>query len=170
MTALVSAGSSPATVKVICPTPSSEGVTIAELIGSLLQAASAAQAAAIAMIVFFIFRLMFNSWVVGCIVSIVSPVCPAYPDLHIGTDNEEEGGKCEGLTFVITGYVHLFKNRDEFNTYVERTGGKVTGSVTSKTNYLVNNDINSASSKNKKAKDLGIPIISEDEFVEQFGK
>lgn len=82
----------------------------------------------------------------------------------------EEGGKCEGLTFVITGDVHLFKNRDEFKTYVERTGGKVTGSVTSKTNYLVNNDINSASSKNKKAKDLGIPIISEDEFVEQFGK
>ena len=82
----------------------------------------------------------------------------------------EEGGKCEGLTFVITGDVHLFKNRDEFKTYVERTGGKVTGSVTSKTNYLVNNDVNSTSSKNKKAKDLGIPIISEDEFVEQFGK
>lgn len=82
----------------------------------------------------------------------------------------EEGGKCEGLTFVITGDVHLFKNRDAFKTYVERTGGKVTGSVTSKTNYLVNNDINSTSSKNKKAKDLGIPIISEDEFVEQFGK
>ena len=82
----------------------------------------------------------------------------------------EEGGKCEGLTFVITGDVHLFKNRDAFKTYVERTGGQVTGSVTSKTNYLVNNDINSTSSKNKKAKDLGIPIISEDEFVEQFGK
>lgn len=82
----------------------------------------------------------------------------------------EEGGKCEGLTFVITGDVHLFKNRDEFKTYVERTGGKVTGSVTSKTNYLVNNDVNSTSSKNKKAKDLGIPIISEDEFVERFGK
>lgn len=82
----------------------------------------------------------------------------------------EEGGKCEGLTFVITGDVHLFKNRDEFKTYVERTGGKVTGSVTSKTNFLVNNDVNSTSSKNKKAKDLGIPIISEDEFVERFGK
>lgn len=82
----------------------------------------------------------------------------------------EEGGKCEGLTFVITGDVHLFKNRDEFKTYVERTGGKVTGSVTSKTNYLVNNDVNSTSSKNKKAKDLGIPIISEDEFVERFGQ
>lgn len=82
----------------------------------------------------------------------------------------EEGGKCEGLTFVITGDVHLFKNRDEFKTYVERTGGKVTGSVTSKTNFLVNNDVNSTSSKNKKAKDLGIPIISEDEFVARFGK
>ena len=66
---------------------------LAELIGSLLQAASAAQAAAIAMIVFFIFKLMFNSWVVGCIVSIVSPVSEAYADLHIGADNEEEGGK-----------------------------------------------------------------------------
>lgn len=79
------------------------------------------------------------------------------------------GGKCAGLTFVITGDVHNFKNRDEFKAYVESENGKVTGSVTSKTNYLVNNDITSASSKNKKAKELGIPIISEDEFVRMFG-
>lgn len=78
------------------------------------------------------------------------------------------GGACEGLTFVITGDVHYFKNRDAFKVYVESAGGKVTGSVTSKTNYLVNNDVNSASSKNRKAKELGIPIISEDEFVEKF--
>lgn len=78
------------------------------------------------------------------------------------------GDKCQGLTFVITGDVHHYKNRDEFKAYVEAEGGKVTGSVTSKTNYLVNNDVNSTSSKNRKAKELGIPIISEDEFLEKF--
>ena len=76
----------------------------------------------------------------------------------------------EGLTFVITGDVHQFKNRDEFKAYVEAQGGKVAGSVSGKTNYLVNNDVESTSSKNKKAKDLGVPIISEDTFVEMFGK
>ena len=81
-----------------------------------------------------------------------------------------ENGTCNGLTFVITGDVHQFKNRDEFKTYVEAQGGKVAGSVSGKTNYLVNNDVESTSSKNKKAKDLGIPIISEDTFVEMFGK
>ena len=80
-----------------------------------------------------------------------------------------EGGKCEGLTFVITGDVHHYKNRDEFKAYVEAAGGKVTGSVTSKTNFLVNNDVRSTSSKNRKAQELGIPIISEEEFVERFG-
>lgn len=81
----------------------------------------------------------------------------------------DEDGKCRGLTFVITGDVHHYKNRDEFKAYVEASGGKVTGSVTSKTNYLVNNDVESTSSKNRKAKELGVPIISEDEFVERFG-
>lgn len=81
-----------------------------------------------------------------------------------------ENGTCNGLTFVITGDVHQFKNRDEFKSYVEAQGGKVAGSVSGKTNYLVNNDVESTSSKNKKAKDLGIPIISEDTFVEMFGK
>ena len=79
-------------------------------------------------------------------------------------------GSCAGVTFVITGDVHHFKNRDEFKAYVESMGGKVAGSVSKKTGYLVNNDVGSASSKNKKAKELGIPIISEDTFVEMFGK
>lgn len=81
-----------------------------------------------------------------------------------------EGGTCEGLTFVITGDVHQFKNRTEFKEYVESQNGSVTGSVSKKTDYLVNNDIESTSSKNQKAKSLGIPIISEDMFVERFGK
>ena len=79
------------------------------------------------------------------------------------------GGKCEGLTFVITGDVHHYKNRAEFKSYVESQNGAVTGSVSKKTNYLVNNDVDSVSSKNQKAKALGIPIISEDKFVELFG-
>ena len=79
-------------------------------------------------------------------------------------------GRCVGLTFVITGDVHDFKNRDEFKAYVEAQGGKVAGSVSGKTAYLVNNDVESTSSKNKKAKDLGVPIISEDTFVEMFGR
>ncbi len=81
-----------------------------------------------------------------------------------------ENGRCKGLTFVITGDVHQFKNRDEFKAYVEAQGGKVAGSVSGKTSYLVNNDVQSTSSKNKKAKDLNVPIISEDSFVEMFGK
>ena len=78
-------------------------------------------------------------------------------------------GKCAGITFVITGDVHHYKNRDEFKAYVESQGGKVAGSVSKKTGYLVNNDVESSSSKNKKAKDLGVPIISEDEFLNMFG-
>lgn len=80
-----------------------------------------------------------------------------------------ENGRCVGLTFVITGDVHHFKNRDAFKSYVEAEGGKVAGSVSGKTNYLVNNDVESTSSKNKKAKSLGVPIISEDAFIEMFG-
>lgn len=81
----------------------------------------------------------------------------------------ENNGTCAGATFVITGDVHIFKNRNEFKAYVESQGGKVTGSVSAKTNFLVNNDIESNSSKNKKAKDLGIEIITEDTFVQRFG-
>ena len=82
----------------------------------------------------------------------------------------EAAGNCAGLTFVITGDVHQFKNRDAFKAYVEANGGKVAGSVSKKTDFLVNNDAASASSKNKKAAELGIPVISEDEFVSRFGK
>lgn len=68
-------------------------------------------------------------------------------------------------TFVITGKVYNFKNRDELKSLIEQYGGKVTGSISSKTDYLINNDIESTSSKNKKAKELGIPIITEEEFL-----
>lgn len=77
-------------------------------------------------------------------------------------------GRCAGLVFVITGEVHHYKNRDAFKAYVESQGGKVTGSVSKKTSYLVNNDVESASSKNRKAKELGVPVISEDTFVTMF--
>lgn len=69
------------------------------------------------------------------------------------------------VNFVITGSVTHFANRNEIKALIESRGGKVTGSVTSKTNYLINNDVESTSSKNKKARDLGIPIISEDTFL-----
>ncbi len=74
-----------------------------------------------------------------------------------------------GLTFVITGSVNHFANRNAVKAEIEKRGGKVTGSVTSKTNYLINNDTQSSSSKNKKAKELGIPIISEEMFLEMLG-
>lgn len=77
-------------------------------------------------------------------------------------------GTLKGMTFVITGDVHHYKNRDEFKAYVESQGGKVTGSVSKKTTCLVNNDLESASSKNRKAKELGIPIISEEEFIARY--
>lgn len=82
---------------------------------------------------------------------------------------DTSNGKCAGITFVITGDVFHFKNRNEFKAYVEAEGGKVAGSVSKKTGYLVNNDVESASSKNKKAKELGVPIISEEEFLGMFG-
>ena len=82
----------------------------------------------------------------------------------------ENNGTCAGKTFVITGDVHNFKNRDEFKAYVEAQGGHVAGSVSGKTDYLVNNDINSTSSKNTKAKSLGVEIITEDTFIDMFGR
>lgn len=72
--------------------------------------------------------------------------------------------KIFGQTFVITGKLNLNKNRDALKAKIESLGGKVTGSVSSKTNYLINNDLTSTSAKNKKAKELGIPIISEEQF------
>ena len=82
----------------------------------------------------------------------------------------EDSQKFAGVNFVITGSVEHFANRAAVKEEIEKRGGKVTGSVTSKTNYLINNDVNSTSSKNKKARDLGIPIISEKEFIEMMGR
>ena len=76
----------------------------------------------------------------------------------------------EGMNFVITGSVEHFANRNEVKSVIEARGGKVTGSVTGKTNYLINNDTTSNSSKNKKAKELNIPIISEEEFLKMLGE
>ena len=73
-----------------------------------------------------------------------------------------------GMNFVITGSVEHFANRNEVKALIESKGGKVTGSVTSKTNYLINNNVESTSSKNKKAKDLGIPIIMEEDFLKML--
>ena len=79
---------------------------------------------------------------------------------------ENSGNSLEGKTFVVTGKVHIWKNRDELSAAVTAAGGKVTSSVSSKTDYLVNNDIDSTSSKNLKAKELGIPIITEEQLQE----
>ena len=87
---------------------------------------------------------------------------------EIQFDQEETGGDSlifQGVNFVITGSVNHYANRDEVKALIEARGGKVTGSVTSKTHYLINNDVTSSSSKNKKAKELGVPIISEEEFI-----
>ncbi len=79
-----------------------------------------------------------------------------------------QGDRCQGKTFVITGDVHHYKNRNELKAYIEGQGGKVTGSVSKSTDYLINNDATSASTKNRKAQQLGIPVITEDQFVELF--
>lgn len=81
---------------------------------------------------------------------------------------ESENMNVKEKTFVITGDLNEFKNRKELQLKIEALGGKVTGSVTKKTNYLINNDILSESSKNKKAKELGIPIITEEQFIKEF--
>lgn len=81
-----------------------------------------------------------------------------------------QGSRCEGLTFVVTGDVHHYKNRNALKAYIESQGGKVTGSVSKSTDFLINNDVNSTSGKNQKAQQLSIPIISEDEFIERFGE
>lgn len=90
---------------------------------------------------------------------------------EVDIPKEEEtadGQKFAGVNFVITGSVEHFANRAEVKEEIEKRGGKVTGSVTSKTNYLINNDVNSTSSKNRKARELGIPIILEEEFLKML--
>lgn len=79
-----------------------------------------------------------------------------------------KGDRCKGLVFVVTGDVHHYKNRNELKAYIESQGGKVTGSVSKSTNYLINNDVTSTSGKNLKARQLGTPIISEEEFIAKF--
>ncbi len=69
---------------------------------------------------------------------------------------------------MVTGDVYKYKNRNELKAYIESQGGKVTGSVSGSTNFLINNDTASLSTKNTRAKQLGIPVISEDEFIERF--
>lgn len=89
--------------------------------------------------------------------------------LHIQEDSPKQEQIFEGMNFVITGSLVHFGNRSEAKELIESLGGKVTGSVTKKTNYLINNDIQSNSSKNKKARELGIPILSEEDFRKLAG-
>ncbi len=89
-----------------------------------------------------------------------------YEQLHIEKPEQNDNEQIfAGMTFVITGNVYHYANRNEVKEVIEQRGGKVAGSVSSKTNYLINNDVASTSGKNKKAKELGIPIISEDDFI-----
>ena len=86
----------------------------------------------------------------------------------INTSNISNGNKCKGLTFVITGDLHHYKNRNDLKTYIESQGGRVTNSISKSTSFLINNDIESSSHKNKMANKLSIPIISENEFIDKF--
>lgn len=91
-------------------------------------------------------------------------------EIHLDTSQPDNIVQdLSGLIFVITGSLEHFENRSALKEKIENAGGKVTGSVTSKTSYLINNDITSSSSKNKKAKELGVPIIMEKQAMEQFG-
>lgn len=89
--------------------------------------------------------------------------------LTISMPEKTDSGNLEGMTFVITGSLIHFSNRNECKEKIELAGGKVSGSVSKNTNYLVNNDRASSSSKNKKAKELGIPVITEEELLEMLG-
>lgn len=82
--------------------------------------------------------------------------------------NRNTNGSLKGLTFVITGSLNHYANRNELKSEIESYGGKVSGSISSKTSYLINNDVNSTSSKNSKAKSLNIPIISEEDLIKMI--
>ncbi|MGN0506529.1 MAG: NAD-dependent DNA ligase LigA [Lachnospiraceae bacterium] len=86
-------------------------------------------------------------------------------EVTVEKEESNEPAVFEGMTFVVTGSVEQFKNRNELKAYIEERGGKVAGSVSKNTNYLINNDTTSGSSKNKAARELGIPILSESEFL-----
>ena len=81
---------------------------------------------------------------------------------------DEAAQKLTGMSFVITGSLNSYANRNELKEIIENKGGKVTGSVTGKTTCLINNDTASNSTKNKKAKELGIRIISEEDFITEY--
>lgn len=87
-------------------------------------------------------------------------------EVRLDESEEERDDALAGLTFVITGSLNSFENRDALKLAIEKAGGKTAGSVSSKTDYLINNDIQSGSSKNKKAKELGVPIIDEDTVID----
>ena len=87
-------------------------------------------------------------------------------ELELVLEENNEKQYLENLTFVITGSVHHFANRNELKNYIEKHGGEAAGSVSAKTSYLINNDKESTSSKNKKAKELGVSILSEEDFLD----
>lgn len=89
-------------------------------------------------------------------------------EVHITVEKVEEEQNLKGMTFVVTGSLETFESRSDFKEAVERRGGKVTGSVTKKTDALVTNDTQSGSSKNKKAQELGVAILSEAQFIEKY--
>lgn len=89
--------------------------------------------------------------------------------LNILTPQNENTRIFENMVFVVTGSVHHFRNRNEVRDLIESLGGKIASAVSGKTDYLINNDINSSSSKNKKAKELNVPIITEEQFIEMAG-
>ena len=91
------------------------------------------------------------------------------PELEIAAKQESTNTSLAGKTFVVTGSLNHFKDRAALKEMIESMGGKVSGSVSAKTECLINNDVTSSSSKNKTAKDLGIPILSEDDFLEKYG-
>ena len=91
------------------------------------------------------------------------------PELQIEKEEVDESAQTlTGMVFVVTGSLEHFENRNELKDVIEKKGGKVTGSVTSKTTCLINNDITSNSSKNKKAKELGVPIMTEEDFLKNY--
>ena len=90
--------------------------------------------------------------------------------LRLSKPDIAKEGEAAGRIFVVTGSLEHFKSRKELTAYIESIGGKVTGSVSAKTDFLINNDVTSSSSKNKKARELGIEIISEETFIEKFGE
>ena len=91
-------------------------------------------------------------------------------ELKLQKEVRDTSSPVAGKAFVITGSVNHFTNRDELKAFIETLGGKTTGSVSAKTDYLINNDVTSNSSKNKKARELGIPVISEEEFIKLTGR